>query len=368
METNSSNASCEYYFGRPEKRLIDDFVTSCSPFSILFNTFVLYLAFNYADFKNHLEQFFVVSMTVADLMFNLVYTSTVKVNLDVPEYFCRPWYILVWTCSMASVMFLFLLNVHKLVVLFFPIHSFMYMSQKRVLFQVAFCWSGVLLCSILFSLEPIWTLNKVECRTCVPRINPKFYSIMLTCFYVVPLVASLVISFCIFGFAQKRSNKRTPGARNDRKRMFRRIFFVFTATIWTALTFLPYRISLVRIQFCQYYSMTGDYEDKRNEQNSTPDGFADALITNITNVTNSKPYECLSETGTLIQFSLLCLLTFGAVINPLITIFTQENYRKGLNAIWKKLCQCCRTKPKDDYECIRRGESIRISDPAPAQL
>lgn len=330
---NHSN-SCWSINVTESKEILDNFVTSCSPFTIILNLFVLYLAFNYVNLNQHLEQLFVISMTVADLIFGLVYMSTFKVNLNIPWFFCRPYYITVWTCSIASVMFLLLLNIHKGVILFFPIHSFMYMSKKKVFLQVGLCWSGVLLCSIMFAVEPTMTHLEGTCYPCMIRIDPKSYLFMVICFYILPLLISLILSIMIFGFAQKRSSrskKRSVNGQNDTRKMLKRIFFVFTSTIWTAMTLLPYRLTFSKIELCK--------------------------------IIFDKDWKmCSNDSLVLLQYCLLFLLTFSTVVNPLITIFTQKAYRKGVLDIWKKLFICTKNETNHNSYKYSRKPTIQAAN------
>lgn len=311
----NENISCNYFEVDEKRNTLDNFVTSCSLFTIILNSFVLYLAFVYINLNKNLEQLFVINMTVANLIFGLVYMSTVKLNMDIPWFLCRPYYITVWTCSFASVMFLLLLNVHKLVILFFPIHSFICISKKKILMQIFFCWSGVLMSAVWFSLEPTLEHLEMKCHQCTIRLDPKWYLFMITFFYIFPLLMSLILSVMIFGFAQKRSRrtrKRSLRSRNETKNIFKRIFFVFTSTIWTALTFLPYRVTYSKIEFCR--------------------------------ILEDDPSYCSDDSLILVQYCFLFLLTFSTAVNPLITIFTQKPYRKGALETWTKVFICIKTE------------------------
>lgn len=302
------------------KDLTDIFITCSSPFTICFNCLVLFIAARYVNFKKRLEQWFVVNIASADLLFGLIYSTTVRISYQIPLFLCRPYYILIWISSVGSVVFLLLLNIHKLVTLTLPFHSLICLTKRKILTEIVLCWIFICTVSIGFSIDPLFRLEYDEYQ-CRPFIEPNYYSIRLAIFYIMPSALSLMMSICIFVVAQKNSRQS--------KNWMKRIIFVFSATVWMALTGLPYRVSYLITQLCilintdkdQSGLLLGNFTDFENTTGEYYDpGY-------------SKP-SCFHEP---LQYSLIYLLTLGSVINPLITIFTQQKYRQGIVIIWKTM-------------------------------
>ncbi|XP_003371898.1 putative beta-1 adrenergic receptor [Trichinella spiralis] len=100
---------------------VDILTLVCAPLTVFFNTIVLYIAFQHVDMKQRLNQRFVVSMTVADLVYGLVYMSTRLYINYIPRWLCGPYYMTLWTCQIASVVFLLCLNIDKYISIRYPL-------------------------------------------------------------------------------------------------------------------------------------------------------------------------------------------------------------------------------------------------------
>lgn len=108
------------------------------------NLLVLVIALGHIQLRTRLSQIFVVSMTAADLVFGLVYLMPKPYMPHIPLALCGPYYVLVWSCSMGSVLFLLFLNVDKFIALYYPLHYPQIVTESRVRLQVP-----LLLCPFL---------------------------------------------------------------------------------------------------------------------------------------------------------------------------------------------------------------------------
>lgn len=320
-----------------ETVMLDNFIVSCAPLTIILNAFVLLIALKYVNFKVRLEQLYVVNMTVSDLMFGLVFMTTAKYSMNLPWWYCRPFYVLLWTSSIGSVMFLLLLNVHKLVTLFFPFYSMIFMSKKRVLIQIGICWAAILIVTTVYSIEPLLEVRSDAGVSCAVVSHPIFYACKVMVMYVLPLVMSLMISTAIFVLVQKKARK-TTNVEKERRKLWKRILFVFTSTFWTGVTCVPYRVTTMKVQLCR--SLYNDFWAYGSEEN--PDvpyndtmNFNETLVDSNLN-TEFPQVDCISDVKELLHIFQM-LMIIGTVVNPFITVGTQTRYRKGVKDLWDSL-------------------------------
>lgn len=324
-----------------ESLLLENFIVFCSPLTITLNSTVLLIAIKYVNFNVRLEQIFVVSMTISDFIFGTIFMTTVKFHADIPSWLCRHYYALVWMSGMGSTMFLLLLNIHKLVTLFYPLHSKIFVTKKRVLFQNAICWSFIIFAAIFYTTEPRMVLRFESRVPCAVVPHPIHYVFMVLIFYVIPSMLSTVISSAVFVLAQKKARK-SENLSKERRKLFKRILFVFTSTFWTSLTCIPYRVMVMKIQLCRsisndFWSYSTTIEEKT--ENYVSDNLSNysllifdqtgngssQLIVNL----NSKLSSLCSNENLDVVKLFQALLIIGTVVNPLITLLTQERYRKG---------------------------------------
>lgn len=323
----------EIYYGSKQKYIADNFVVVSACFAIIFNCLVLLVSFKYVKFKKRNEQWFVVNIALSDFILGLIYLTTMKNAERLPWYLCRPYYAAIWTTSVGSMMFLLLLNLHKLATLLFPIQSLVCLTRNKILLQVFICWSTILTISVFFSMKPFLRVYERGCYQCFVEIEYDYYSLRLLLLFILPLTISLIISVCIFVVAQKNSRQS--------KKWFRRILFVFSSTIWTAITSLPYRCAYLATMICVSILLKSSKKLSQNEENYLyTASLRDHTITysnyNETSVDiedqDIDKSSCFHQPA---QYILLCWLSLGSVINPLITIFTQSHYRNGVRKLWR---------------------------------
>ncbi|KRZ58924.1 Octopamine receptor beta-2R [Trichinella nativa] len=333
---------------------VDILTLVCAPLTVFFNTIVLYIAFQHVDMKQRLNQRFVVSMTVADLVYGLVYMSTRLYINYIPRWLCGPYYMTLWTCQIASVVFLLCLNIDKYISIRYPLRYPSVVTETFVNKQ------DVLLneCSIL--------------------MKPVYYTIMLLVFYVLPMLLSLMISAYIAWKATRRSKLYqqftvTGPHLKYKRRTLRRMFFVFISTIWTCVTFLPYRIALTALYLCQAYSNADlkfdvhsalkDHREAEIAELQTAqfdhhlwynETFLDSRLTHhIIKLLDAEDGKTCSTGITEITIhTFLCILPLGSVGNPLITILTQNVYRIHLQAAWDSLKIMCNLKKKQPPNAV----------------
>lgn len=343
MEKNYSNITMTGVSS--ETTLFDSFIIGCSMLSVILNIFVLLIAFRYVNFNLRLEQLFVVNMSISDLIFGLMFILTIaKYSFNLPSWYCRSIYMLLWTSSITSLMFLLLLNVHKLVTLFYPLHAKIFMSKKIVTFEIFSCWILTLIVTTVYSVEPLLQVLSSTSYSCVVTDNMAFYACKVIILYILPLTLSLTTSSAIFVLVQKKARTINDASKN-RKILWKRIFFVFVSTFWTGATCLPYRVTRVKIQLCMYYSVVSINETQYDYDAELIDGQA-YLVSNETLELNEPSFNfnfhehivnCIVDFNGLLNIFLM-LMIIGTVVNPLITIFTQKRYRKGVKNLLRSFC------------------------------
>uniref|UniRef100_A0A1I7YTD3 G_PROTEIN_RECEP_F1_2 domain-containing protein n=1 Tax=Steinernema glaseri TaxID=37863 RepID=A0A1I7YTD3_9BILA len=276
--------------------LVDDFTLFEQCFYLVngflgtvFNSVVLFIALRHADTFDKPRQIIVMNMTFADLMMCLVYMST-RPFLDMfPKSVCSFYYITIWTCSLCSIANLLWLNVDKFVFIQFPLHYYTMISRGRILFVTVLTWVALIAISSF-----VYTFMEVKGGCHDVRVNPYIY-LPICILYVVMIMASFTISSVIYLIAK---NYRKMEAR-ARLKMFQRLFFLFSSTMWTFVTCLPYRLLFLVNTFCT---------------------------------------SCISyEYFRLVTSTFFSILNVGIVINPLITVVTQRLYRHHLYVYCKRL-------------------------------
>lgn len=319
------------------KALTDKIFLLCAPFNVIFNTLVLVIAFTFVNLKERLDQWFVINMTSSNLAFGLVYLIISPYSYNLPEWLCRPYYIIIWSCTASSVLFLLLLNIHKFITLFMPYKSERWVSKNKTFIQIAVVWIIVITYSITFATKLKFNTSD-PCYECDVTPEPYMYASMMIGFYVCPLIVSLIISICIFALAQSKTKNPTGTSIGDDGQTFKRIFFVFSYTVFNALTFLPFRINYSVYIFCVLNENLRKFSkvstNLMNPIEFVSDVHSDIVEDDVT--------PCLNED---LIYSLLCLLPFGSVINPLITIVTQRCYRNGVKKCFRSFINCITCKP-----------------------
>ncbi|KRX90589.1 Octopamine receptor beta-2R [Trichinella pseudospiralis] len=367
---------------------VDILTLVCAPLTVFFNTIVLYIAFQHVDMKQRLNQRFVVSMTVADLVYGLVYMSTRLYINYIPRWLCGPYYMTLWTCQIASVVFLLCLNIDKYISIRYPLRYPSVVTETFVNKQLIICWSLILIyCLLSFYCGPV-VYEDVLLNECSILMKPVYYTIMLLVFYVLPMLLSLMISGYIAWKATRRSKLYqqftvTGPHLKYKRRTLRRMFFVFISTIWTSVTFLPYRIALTALYLCQAYSNADlkfdiysalkDHREAEIGELQTAqfdhhmwynETFFDSPLTHhIIKLLDAEDGKTCSTGITEITIhTFLCLLPLGSVGNPLITILTQNVYRIHFQAVWDSLKIMCNLKKKRSPNSVNNNNKSKSTE------
>ncbi|KRZ22893.1 Octopamine receptor beta-2R [Trichinella pseudospiralis] len=367
---------------------VDILTLVCAPLTVFFNTIVLYIAFQHVDMKQRLNQRFVVSMTVADLVYGLVYMSTRLYINYIPRWLCGPYYMTLWTCQIASVVFLLCLNIDKYISIRYPLRYPSVVTETFVNKQLIICWSLILIyCLLSFYCGPV-VYEDVLLNECSILMKPVYYTIMLLVFYVLPMLLSVMISGYIAWKATRRSKLYqqftvTGPHLKYKRRTLRRMFFVFISTIWTSVTFLPYRIALTALYLCQAYSNADlkfdiysalkDHREAEIGELQTAqfdhhmwynETFFDSPLTHhIIKLLDAEDGKTCSTGITEITIhTFLCLLPLGSVGNPLITILTQNVYRIHFQAVWDSLKIMCNLKKKRSPNSVNNNNKSKSTE------
>ncbi|TMS36759.1 hypothetical protein L596_003848 [Steinernema carpocapsae] len=255
----------------------------------ILNGIVLFIALRHVDTYDKPRQIIVINMTLADLLMCLVYMPTRPFLNVFAEYLCFSYYIIICTCQLCSCLNLLWLNVDKLVFIQFPLHYYTIISRARILFITILTWVVLLAIS-----AGVYSTMKIINACNLVSIKPLIY-LPICILYVIMIIASFAISSVIY-FIAKNSRKFEPRAR---LKMFQRLFFLFSSTLWTFVTCLPYRLLYLLHALCE---------------------------------------SCRESNVLLILTDFFFkILVVGIVINPIITIVTQRLYRHQLVIYGKKI-------------------------------
>lgn len=282
----------------------------CAPLAIIANILVLLIAIKHVHFDNHLNQVFVVALTIGDLLSTLVHVISRSTYICFPRLLCSFYYLTWWNTQILSVMALLLLNVDKCLSKKWPLQYYSLMTSKLVKIELA----GVLLPSVLL-VTLVFVLNSVkllgeefgfyeeDISECLFRMEPLSYSLFVSLMFVCPNVISMAISTYVFCLAKAKSPCKQP-----LRLKAKRLVFVFSATVWSCVTFLPYRMAVIGY------------------------AFYDVAYGCTFNADLDCPSLPIWVDSTKL---LLFLLPLGAVGNPIITIITQKRYRKKVAGLLK---------------------------------
>lgn len=381
----------------------------CAPCTILFNALVLYIAYKFIDLRTKLNQIFVVSMTVADLVYGMSFMATRPFLDYIPYWLCRPYYVMSWLCQIASNMFLLFLNVDKFISLTFPLHYHAIVTERKVMIQVIVCWLAITIYAIGSAFEPFLYFVPA-CSECAMSINPHYYVFMIFMCYICPTVISVIISIYIFVLAQHKTRWAPadfPDSkvehRREKRRLYKRIFFVFSSTVWTAFTSLPYRFGSCAVWLCKHFNQNVPTTttkivgaDLLLQPNRTFDEWSNYSVSNwssniytemedfnytfFNSTSNNSALSneelgdpCLSATTHYLVWSFMIILPFGSLGNPLITIITQRAYRQRALYLWSlflKRLHCPKICIPTFYIAVRRkskseDESTKVMELLP---
>ncbi|KAI6177305.1 hypothetical protein M3Y97_00892200 [Aphelenchoides bicaudatus] len=302
--------SFEYYF----------YLSNGSVGTIL-NLIVLFIAFRHADTHDKPRQIIVINMTIADLLTCVVYMLTRSKLNRFPAFLCYPYYICIFTCQICSCVNLLWLNVDKLIYIKFPLHYYQLVRRERLLVLTFFTWTFFIILGLVAYYNMV---VKQACNAIF--INPFIY-LSIIIIYVLVITLSFAISAVIYCIAHN-FRRNEPQAQS---RIFQRLFFLFSSTLWTFVTCLPYRILyLLSPLFPSCFQL--------NENDKLP------LFCQLTS-----------------YFYLIIVI--GIVVNPLITIITQRMYRQQLMKYIRTICSFVKQfLPVGCLLCCSSGDGRSIVD------
>ncbi|KAI6235025.1 hypothetical protein M3Y95_00007800 [Aphelenchoides besseyi] len=286
------------------------------------NVLVLFIALRHADTHDKPRQIIVINMTFADLLTCIVYMLTRPRLNRFPEFLCYPYYICIMTSQICSCVNLLWLNVDKLIYIKFPLHYYQLVRRRRVLILTFFTWFFLILLAIAAygNMTIMHACNYIG-------INPFMY-LAIIIIYVLVISLSFIISAVIYCIAHN-FRRTEPQAQS---RIFQRLFFLFSSTMWTFATCLPYRILYLVVNWI-FPASCYNVKDEAN-----------------------RPFFC-DLTNTFYK-----IIVVGIVINPLITVVTQRMYRqhvvkygRQIGCLLKKavpfnVCFCRCTKTEDSAQ------------------
>lgn len=177
---------------------------------------------------------------------------TIQYVVCFPRLICRCYYIILWTCQIMSVVSLLFLNIDKFISIYYPLHYYQIMTEKLVAIQLFTGWTGTLAYTIYSYTGPFTNFANHSQTECMVIVDHIYYVVMIVSAYILPLLISLAISIYIFVIAQRISSGRRTwdggiqtsnqtDRKNTKNRLIKRIMFVFSSTMWTSVTSLPYR-------------------------------------------------------------------------------------------------------------------------------
>lgn len=291
------------------------------------NLFAAKCAWKFARQRNPalLYQWFVLSMSTADFLFLLVVSPWFFLDfafkIHLPKFFCLSIYCINYCSTVASSLSLLALNFDKFLAIYFPLRHVSILNGRKVFLIILSSWIVSILWGLCFVLSPITVCSerglKVESLV--------YYLAFAIIFFLIPTVTAAVLSFLIAivllrqwdqffvrlpsdsleRLSQTSRRNRSPSNALEGNRRYSRakaITFVFTTTIWSTLTCLPYRTFYLIIEYTKL------------ETNPSP--------------------------SPLLWLSTLFFLG-GFVANPVgnafITIITQKRYRNEVRLVKEKL-------------------------------
>jgi hypothetical protein len=232
-------------------------------------------------------------------------------NAEYDPNFCLALVLVAQATSMASSLSLLCLNVDKFLYVTYSIKYELYVSQQRALLATASVWAVSIGWALVFVTNFI---NGVGHGCSYSGIETTSYIVFSVCFFILPTILSLIISIHIAVIvsrytcaskleltAIKQQNQLNAGnckrhSINQRCRWkpLKRITFIFTTTVWTVITCLPYRL-LFMLRLSE-----------------SPNGFY------------------------LLRYILYGVMSANAAGNPIITLFTLKLYRTCTVKMFKK--------------------------------
>lgn len=302
--TNTTSVSPRILYGAEIRPLVGIWLLIVSLFGTPANFLVLCCAWklfrkmprNIANSNNVFHQYFVISMTVADLAFVSIYACVMSIqyfslNISLNVYECGFVYFICHASTVCSSLSLLCLNIDKFIAVIRPLHHNSIVTKSRVLILISICW----LISIIWALFFVFTMISTSPGNCgMVLASFETYCIFTVTFFILPTLLSVILSIIVgivaytqsslkfespvrnskFEFPARKNgsvsgvkfvwdtktgseyrkiSKRSSssiGSMRDEKlsryrsviNRFRTLIFVFATTMWSFLTCLPYRI------------------------------------------------------------------------------------------------------------------------------
>ncbi|CAI4225400.1 unnamed protein product [Auanema sp. JU1783] len=263
------------------------FYFSAGSLGTVFNSLVLFIALKYVNSDDKPRQILVFNMTIADLLFSVVYVLTRPFLNIFPIFLCKPYYIIIWTVQLCSTLNLVWLNLDKLIFIQYPLHYYQLVNRYKVLILSIITWSFLTILAFSVSLFMDASLGCTRVQ-----LDMNIY-LPICILYAVMILTSFIISAIIY-FVAHTSSKMEERQRSG---VYKRLFFLFSSTLWTFFTCLPYRVLYLTNMLCG--------------------SCRSSVLNDATNF-------------------FFRILVIGTIINPLITIWTQRIYRVSFLKLFGK--------------------------------
>ncbi|KHN82709.1 hypothetical protein Tcan_16530 [Toxocara canis] len=291
MNESSTFTVCEAFNGTDEGMTTFEkfFYIGCGITGFIFNALVMFIALLHIDTHDKPRQIIVINMTAADLLMCLVYMLTRPFLQHLPILLCYPYYVTICAVQLCSCFNLLWLNVDKFIFVQFPLQYYIIVNRFRILIVSVLTWTTIV-CLAMFGYHFMSYFSSPP--RCDLVVLPPFIYTSLCVMYIAVIIGCFTTSMIIFLIAQN-SNRIEGKARS---KLFQRLFFLFSSTLWTFFTCLPYRL---------------------------------LYLTNIIE-SHLAVHYCPSLAMMTATDFFFRLLVLGTVINPLITVLTQRIYRQRL--------------------------------------
>ncbi|CAI5455100.1 unnamed protein product [Caenorhabditis angaria] len=308
-ETFVSSASMENCL-----KLFERCMTIACFFSTFLQVYVIRKAIKYIKRGSGDEclHVFLLSMTLGDILLTSFCYPIEQMReqqlINPPTWVNICQHFLTWLGLLVSSASLILLNADKLLFFKFPLRYTNIVTSTKAMMIVVFVWVG---CFLFVCL--CWWLECFECnQSCrtllIFKDKVSMYIVFTTSACILPSLTSLFVAIYIMNVVTSHRTKLSDENSNSSHALASRLrtfYFIFMATIFTAVTLLPYRLYNIKRQ------LFTDEDDS---------------------------YSCLDL---YYPWILLYLVSLNAILNPLITVTVLPQYR------FRWLCKVmgCATNP-----------------------
>lgn len=318
----------------------------CFGLALIFNVLILIIAKLYVDFKQHLEAYFVVTITVSDFLYALlVFVFETNSNKIYRSEHCNIFWIFYHCFTVSSFTFMFLLDGYKFFILYFPFKAIVFWSKKKVIVLIILSWSLLFIESTTFVQIALKKFRIDDYFNATTGYECQYWSytgdVYFAVFYgcnLIPLLLSFILHILIFIIAQKKKQKSASVAAEWRN-LIRRLFLVFASIIWTISIVIPARVMglviLIRLKKSNfYYYYEGFHDDDK------------------------------------LEMYLWVWFAIGSMINPFVTLITRYEYRIGVKKLWRKLVNSkqCRFISKNLQQMLFFNKTYILLDMQPRKI